>query len=131
MKARVARTVPPWPTTTARPPGWRAAIRRSAGTTRSASCSYVSPTPSRGLARARRVAPSGKRSSISGHVRPCQLADVDLAQLPQRDDLGVEPRREDLGRLARAGEVARVDGVDRLAGERVGELARLRATASR
>src|SRR5258708_760024 len=55
------------------------------------------------------------------------LADVDLAQRRVRQDRDAEARADDLRRLAGAGEVARVDRVDSLAGELVRERARLLA----
>ena len=56
------------------------------------------------------------------------LADVDLAQLAQRDNVGAEARRDDLRCLARPREVARVDELDRLAGELGRERVRLLAS---
>ncbi len=48
-------------------------------------------------------------------------ADVDLAQIRVDDDGNVEARADDLGGVPRAAQVARVDRVDRLAGEPLGE----------
>ena len=53
------------------------------------------------------------------------FADVDLAELRSRNDGHVEARADDLGRLARSAEVARIHGIGALAGELLGERARL------
>ena len=60
-------------------------------------------------------------------VRPSQLPQSRSRRSGSATTGRAEPLGDDLGRLARAGEVARVDGVDVVAGEPVGERARLLA----
>ena len=70
-----------------------------------------------------------RRRSIGGE--PLPRAPVLLAQAGLEDDRQAEPPGDDLGGLARAGEVARVDGVDPVAGEVLGERAPPAAARSR
>src|SRR4029079_2536033 len=56
-------------------------------------------------------------------------AEVPLAQVRVEHDREIEPQRQDLRRFAGAIQVARVDGVDLLALELLGERARLLASA--
>jgi hypothetical protein len=94
-------------------PGWRSAIRRSARRIRSWCASVDSPTNS--------------TRSRSTAVSPSQFSPVFLAQVRVEHDREAQPLTDNLRRLAGADEVARVDRLEPLAGELVGELPRLPA----
>ena len=113
-----------------RRPGGRAAIRQRRADAARVSCSRVSPSwpisPAEpaGIALREPLLDLGAREA-----RP--RADVDLAERRIFDDLEAEPVADDARRLARTDEIARVDGVDPVAGEPSGELGGLALGRSR
>ena len=76
------------------------------------------------LVRLRRLADELDPIALHGR-QPFPRSPVLLAQVGVEHDRQPEPLADDLRRLARAGEVARVDRLELLAGELLGELLRL------